>query len=100
MSEDARLTSFRRTLVAMAATIAVVATGVTAYLDRSTQGFAALPGGSDHVAAATPSPRMAPAERWASPRALRIDMTPTGSIPTDRPPIKNVITNPSAGMPQ
>lgn len=94
MSEEARLRSFRRTLLAMAAAVAVVATGLATYLDR-------ISGGNDHVAVATPSPRLSPSERaWASPRAMRIDMTPTGSISTEPPRFKNVISNPSAGMPQ
>ncbi|HEV2571562.1 hypothetical protein [Methylocella sp. CPCC 101449] len=107
MAEEARLTSFRRTLMASAAAVAVVATGMTLYLDQATQHFAEAGSGGSLAVPATPSPRIATRDGasegpWASPRAMRIDMTPTGSIarPEEQPRFKNVVTDPSAGMPQ
>jgi len=107
MAEEARLTSFRRTLMVSAAAVAVVATGTTLYLDHATQHFAEIGSGGAMAVPATPSPPIATNERtnegtWASPRAMRIDMTPTGSISRsdEQPRFKNVVTDPSAGMPQ
>lgn len=96
MAEEARLISPRRTVLAAAAATLVVAIGATAFLDRATRDYVAANAAVDRLATATtPQP-------WASPRTLRVDPMPVGSItrPGERPRIRNTITDPAAGMPQ